>query len=296
MTEKDNGKRKKRIVGTAEYISPEMIEDETCSYAADLWALGCIIYQFFHGQTPFYEINDYLIINKIKNRQMNPISIDIPEEAKDLIIKLLSYEPINRLGYKPKFEKNYNLKEIKDHPFFKGINFDTLDQQEPPLKSNYYSTSPSSSSNRSSLDYSYCTSEIECEAFDFDNLYIDMNYFSYETQLLKKNITYPISKSKLLEKSNSLTEIIFQEIVKKKSPWYHYNTRKLILYLNRLEYLEPRLNIKKGEILLNKSCSARVKDENKFEVFTPKRTFLFKLDNKGSKDWSNRINLVIGEL
>jgi len=56
------------------------------------------------------------------------------------------------------------------------------------------------------------------------------------------------------------------------------------------------MNIKKGEILLNKKCSAVVKDEYKFELITPKRTFLFKLDYKGSKEWSKRIIKVIDEL
>jgi len=104
ITEEDNVKEK-NIIGTAEYISPEMIEDGSFSYATDLWALGCILYQIFHGQTPFYDINDYLIILKIKNRQMHDISNDVPEEAKDLINKLLNYNPEKRIGYKAKFEK-----------------------------------------------------------------------------------------------------------------------------------------------------------------------------------------------
>lgn len=31
------------LLGTAEYISPEMINENKCSYEGDLWALGKII-------------------------------------------------------------------------------------------------------------------------------------------------------------------------------------------------------------------------------------------------------------
>jgi serine/threonine-protein kinase len=41
------------IVGTEHYISPEMVTEKTCSYSADLWALGVIIYKMLSGELPF---------------------------------------------------------------------------------------------------------------------------------------------------------------------------------------------------------------------------------------------------
>jgi len=67
----------------------------------------------------------------------------------------------------------------------------------------------------------------------------------------------------------------------------------LVLYPNKIEYHDPSKNVKKGEIILNKNCIALMKDDYKFELFTPKRTYLFKLDNLGSRDWSEKINNVI---
>jgi len=37
------------LVGSEYYISPEMLEDRTYTYASDIWALGIMIYQFFVG-------------------------------------------------------------------------------------------------------------------------------------------------------------------------------------------------------------------------------------------------------
>lgn len=45
--------RKATLVGTAEYVSPELLEDDECSKPADLWALGIILYKMYIGKTPF---------------------------------------------------------------------------------------------------------------------------------------------------------------------------------------------------------------------------------------------------
>lgn len=65
----DSRTRSATFVGTAEYVSPELLEGEICSSAADLWALGCIIYRMFVGNTPFVDpndINEFKIFNKVK--------------------------------------------------------------------------------------------------------------------------------------------------------------------------------------------------------------------------------------
>jgi 3-phosphoinositide dependent protein kinase-1 len=57
------------LVGTAEYVSPEVLTKQIPTSAVDLWALGCIIYLFFHGKTPFKDKNDMLIFDKILHKE-----------------------------------------------------------------------------------------------------------------------------------------------------------------------------------------------------------------------------------
>jgi len=45
--------RRGTFVGTALYVSPEMLIDNIASPASDLWALGCIIFKMLTGNTPF---------------------------------------------------------------------------------------------------------------------------------------------------------------------------------------------------------------------------------------------------
>ena len=53
------------FVGTALYISPEMLTDNVAAPASDLWALGCIIYQMRFGTTPFHANVEGMIMTNI---------------------------------------------------------------------------------------------------------------------------------------------------------------------------------------------------------------------------------------
>jgi 3-phosphoinositide dependent protein kinase-1 len=66
--------KKNTFVGTAEYVSPEILVDKEVGHECDLWALGCIIYQMFTGVAPFKDKTEYLIFKKIL-----ALEIDYPE-------------------------------------------------------------------------------------------------------------------------------------------------------------------------------------------------------------------------
>lgn len=98
------------FVGTAEYVSPELLRDKNACKASDLWALGCIIYQLLSGRPPFKAANEYLTFQKILSLDYS-FPDGFPPVARDLIERLLVLEPANRLP----------VEHIKNHNFFDGV-------------------------------------------------------------------------------------------------------------------------------------------------------------------------------
>ena len=45
--------RRGTLVGTINYLSPEMIKEQKATLASDLWAFGCIVFKMISGKVPF---------------------------------------------------------------------------------------------------------------------------------------------------------------------------------------------------------------------------------------------------
>jgi len=119
------------LIGTPEYLSPESLIEGDSSPAVDLWALGCIIYLFFHGTTPFKDKTNKLIFNRIENLEYF-LDENLNEDIKDIIKKLLKKNPLERLGNGTK-EFNLDFNALKKHNFFKGIDWENLYNLNPPF-------------------------------------------------------------------------------------------------------------------------------------------------------------------
>lgn len=119
--------RTSSFVGTAQYVSPELLKDKQACVSSDLWALGCIIYQMLVGQYPFQAPNEYLTFQQILNCRYE-FPDDFDADARDLIENLLQLDPLQRLGS----ASRGGYEKLKQHAFFSGINWDTLHLADPP--------------------------------------------------------------------------------------------------------------------------------------------------------------------
>ncbi|KIN01469.1 hypothetical protein OIDMADRAFT_123551 [Oidiodendron maius Zn] len=108
--EDDELTRAQSFVGTAEYVSPELLTEKNACKASDLWAFGCIIYQLLTGRPPFKAANEYLTFQKIVGLDY-AFPPGFPPAARDLVERLLVLDPQRRLS----------IEHIKNHEFFDGI-------------------------------------------------------------------------------------------------------------------------------------------------------------------------------
>ncbi|KAF2258165.1 kinase-like protein [Lojkania enalia] len=125
-TESAESDRAQSFVGTAEYVSPELLTDKNACKASDLWAFGCIIYQLLAGRPPFKAANEYQTFQKIVGLEYT-FPDGFPPVAKDLVERLLVLDPVQRLP----------IEHIKTHPFFEGVVWGKglWKQKAPRLKS-----------------------------------------------------------------------------------------------------------------------------------------------------------------
>lgn len=114
--------RKGTMVGTVNYMAPEMIKDNSASMATDIWCLGCIIFKILTGQVPFTGTQTYKVFQKILSKEIE-YPKHLSPEAKDLIDNIIMIEPMRRLGTPG--SKN-DIRKLREHPFFAGVDFANL--------------------------------------------------------------------------------------------------------------------------------------------------------------------------
>jgi serine/threonine protein kinase len=124
--------RSMSFVGTHEYLAPEIIRGEGHGSAVDWWTLGIFIYELLHGSTPFKGAgNRATLCNVIEQPLRFPSSdgggpVAASAAARDLIRGLLVKEPQKRTAF------TRGATEIKQHPFFEGVNWALVRSMTPP--------------------------------------------------------------------------------------------------------------------------------------------------------------------
>ena len=111
--------RTSTIIGTPQYMSPEVILGENYSFAIDFWSIAICTYEFFCGGVPFGEDYDdpMKIYNSIINDKLTFPNFCHDKEFMLLMKQMLEKNPINRLS---KFEG------IRKHLWFNFFNWNEL--------------------------------------------------------------------------------------------------------------------------------------------------------------------------
>ncbi|KAL4929848.1 serine/threonine-protein kinase [Aspergillus undulatus] len=164
-----NQKRRmaKSVVGTSQYMAPEVIRGHLYDGRCDWWSAGIILYECLYGFTPFASEDRHKTKLKIHHHLQTlyfpvhrPTDKLVSAEAIDVINSLLQEKefrlssnkyktndaltsrPSKCFFYKPDgSNQNYqglyvypnDAADIKSHPFFRGINWDEIHRMSPPF-------------------------------------------------------------------------------------------------------------------------------------------------------------------
>ena len=117
----------KSFCGSPVYLSPEMLVRKGAGKSADIYGIGTVLYEMICGTPPFFSNNIKTLYKNITQSKL--VFPDyFSGELKNLLKQLLCRDPLKRIGVIDK-------SELKNHIWFKGINWEKLAKKEikPPL-------------------------------------------------------------------------------------------------------------------------------------------------------------------
>ncbi|XP_038064551.1 3-phosphoinositide-dependent protein kinase 1-like isoform X2 [Patiria miniata] len=288
--------RANSFVGTAQYVSPELLTEKSAMKSSDLWALGCLIYQLLAGLPPFRASNEYMIFQKIIKLDYD-FPEGFPEKAKDLVSRLLVLDPVKRIGC----EDCGGFAELKAHPFFEGINWANLPNETPPtLKPCMV------------VDGEEIHSDFYIDEFDMSPLSEflgqiktnEENNRQKDTNQYKAKYVLPYTreeKAALLEKQKRECKwhrfvegnlILKMASIDKRRGLFARRRQFLLTEGPHLYYVDPENMVLKGEIPWSHHLRVEVKNFKTYFVHTPNRLY-YLIDPEGhALEWCRAIEEV----
>mmetsp|Transcript_45565 Transcript_45565/g.108029 ORF Transcript_45565/g.108029 Transcript_45565/m.108029 type:complete len:506 (+) Transcript_45565:113-1630(+) len=259
--------RSRSFCGTAEYVSPELLENKGACQSSDLWAYGCVLFQFFAGRVPFRGGSEYLTFQMILALEFEFPS-HFPKPAHDLVSRLIVLDPLQRLGADPEGNAT-KYAELRAHPFFAGVSWDNppLHEQKPPPITKLI---PKSEIKKGGAHRETEEEEEEGGAETHDASPVQNRSFAH---ILRPN--EQIAHVTLVTKRKGL-----------------FGSKRRILLLSdapRLLYLHPDTAEVKGEIPWSAQLSVILKSKRDFVVKVPGREYYIEDPNSSADEWADAI-------
>lgn len=95
--------------GTVNFMAPEVIKQKGSGRFADIWSLGCTVFEMLTGQPPWSQFNNqiYALMHIANAKQGPQIPNTLSKEAQDFLQKCLQIDP----------KKRWNVHRLLKHPF-----------------------------------------------------------------------------------------------------------------------------------------------------------------------------------
>jgi serine/threonine protein kinase/tetratricopeptide (TPR) repeat protein len=88
-----------QVLGTVSYVSPEQVRGLAVDARADLYSLGCMLYETVTGRPPFLGGRDEVLHRRDRPPPAGELVEGVPPELDALLAGLLAPSPQDRIGY-----------------------------------------------------------------------------------------------------------------------------------------------------------------------------------------------------
>ena len=97
-------------------MAPEVLNGQTYGPKAEIWTLGCVLYELLFGECPYEESSIAKLITRMNECNVEILNYinNVSKETENLLLRMLVKDP----------EKRMNFSELFEHRFFVG---DTLE-------------------------------------------------------------------------------------------------------------------------------------------------------------------------
>ncbi|KAL4446120.1 hypothetical protein ABPG74_021659 [Tetrahymena malaccensis] len=118
-TKFDHNEKLTKRIGTPFYVAPEILTKKPYDEKCDVWSLGVIMYILLCGYPPFWGQTDQEIYEKVKKGKFEFYEEDWADrssDAKDLISKMLQYDPKDRISATEAYAHPWILSNVHVEP------------------------------------------------------------------------------------------------------------------------------------------------------------------------------------
>ncbi|KAL9931461.1 hypothetical protein V8E36_009626 [Tilletia maclaganii] len=122
------------IVGSPDYMAPEVLRGKDYSYSVDYWSLGCILFEFLCGFPPFSGGTPEETWANLKNwRRVLQRPVYTKEQDLQFNLTDVAWDSVTR--FIESDDKRYStLPQVQAHPFFAALDFTKLRELNAPFK------------------------------------------------------------------------------------------------------------------------------------------------------------------
>ena len=259
----------KTYCGTPDYVSPEMLRKVGYDEKIDIWALGVLLFEMLAGYAPFSANSKedlYSNVLKVKINWPN----DFPPLAKDLVMKILRFEPSERISIDemlkhPWLQQTPNLKEElscvemskKEILFSHMINVDSLNSSDETNEESKENINNTNLSVISSFSYGDANAKKVINTLRMQNIQLDSQYMELKEKY-KEIYTLREKCSSLLEENEKCKKEIdlYKKMNKERDALVKENDERAHIIIK----LQNRIK----EYEIKASLIQKIKEENEY--------------------------------